>query len=351
MSTSHQQQILVTGGLGFIGSHTVVELIKAGFDPVIVDNLSNSKLFILERIEAITGVRPKFYQGDVCSKEVVQEIFKKEKNIAAVIHFAAFKSVNESIQHPLRYFQNNLYSLLNLLECMNEFNVANLVFSSSATVYGQPDVVPTPESAPFKKALSAYGSTKQMGEEILEQTTAAAGLNVIALRYFNPVGAHRSGLIGELPNGVPNNLMPFLTQVAAGLQKELVIHGNDYDTKDGTCVRDYIHVVDLAKAHVKSCSRLLSRQDASGYEVFNLGMGKGISVLEMIEAFNACNGTALSYRFGPRRAGDAQSVYADTTAANQTLNWSAELGLEEMVTSAWRWQQAVLESDYPIASH
>lgn len=336
---SQKIKILVTGGLGFIGSHTVVELIETGYEPVIVDNLSNSQLFILDHIESITGIRPSFYQYDVCSKEKLQDVFTKEPDIKCVIHFAAYKAVNESLQHPLKYFQNNLVSLLNVLECMKENSVNQLVFSSSATVYGQPDEVPTPESAPFKKALSAYGSTKQMGEEILEKTTAVSDLHVVALRYFNPVGAHASGLLGELPNGVPNNLMPFLTQAAAGLRQGFTIYGQDYNTPDGTCVRDYIHVVDLAKAHVKSCGRLLNEQAESAYEVFNLGTGQGISVLEMVEAFNRHNKTNLRYNLRPRREGDAEMIYADVNPANKKLGWKAELDLEAMVTSAWRWQQ------------
>ncbi|MCO4293247.1 UDP-glucose 4-epimerase GalE [Solitalea sp. MAHUQ-68] len=331
-------KVLVTGGTGYIGSHTVVELINAGYETVIVDNLSNSELFILDRIEQITGVKPKFYQIDLCEREKVVELFKAEGNIDAVIHFAAFKAVGESVKEPLKYFRNNNLSLINLLEVMSEVNVNNVVFSSSATVYGQPDVLPATESTPFQKALSAYGSTKQMGEEMLEKVSAATAIKSIALRYFNPVGAHKSALIGELPVGIPNNLMPFVTQTGIGKREQLTIFGADYSTPDGTCIRDYIHVVDLAKAHVKACERLLQGKAEESYEVFNLGTGKGTTVLEIVNAFEKVTGQTLKYKIGERRVGDVESLYAETKLANNKLGWKAELGLDEMLSSAWAWE-------------
>lgn len=334
------KKILVTGGLGFIGSHTVVELITAGYNVVIVDDLSNSQFFVLNRIEQITKMKPAFYKMNVADKEQLSTLFQQEKNIDAVIHFAAFKAVGESVQEPLKYFHNNLFSLVILLECMEAFSIENIIFSSSATVYGDPDVLPVTETTPFKKALSAYGSTKQMSEEILEKTSAAKNISVISLRYFNPVGAHESALIGELPIGIPNNLMPYITQTAAGIRPQLVVYGNDYDTPDGTCIRDYIHVVDLAKAHVVSCNRLIDKTSKS-YEVFNVGTGNGISVMEVITAFEEYNQLKLNYTIGKRRAGDAAAVYADVSKAEKELGWKAELGLKEMVTSAWKWQQAI----------
>ncbi|HEX5150723.1 MAG TPA: UDP-glucose 4-epimerase GalE [Parafilimonas sp.] len=336
-----KKKILVTGGLGFIGSHTVVELINAGYDVVIADDLSNSQFFVLDRIEEIAAVKPSFYKIDVSDKEKLCTLFESAGDIDAVIHFAAFKAVGESVHEPIKYFHNNLFSLVTLLECMEQFNIKNMVFSSSATVYGDPDVLPVTESTAFKKALSSYGSTKQIGEEILEKTTAAKNIAAIALRYFNPVGAHNSALIGELPIGVPNNLMPFIAQTAAGIREQLVVFGNDYDTPDGTCIRDYIHVVDLAKAHVKSCDRLISESVENKYEVFNVGTGNGISVMDVITAFEKYNELKINYTIGKRRAGDAAAVYADVSKANNVLGWKAQLGLKEMVTSAWKWQQSL----------
>lgn len=330
--------ILVTGGLGYIGSHTTVELINAGYTVVIADNLSNSELFMLERIKLITGKEVVFYQADISGKKATEKIFS-ENNIDAVIHFAAYKSVSESAQDPLKYFHNNIYSLINLLEVMEQFSVSKIVFSSSATVYGNPDTVPVTETTPFKKALSAYGSTKQMGEEILEKIAVAKRINAIALRYFNPVGAHASALIGELPRGIPNNLLPFITQTANGKLKQLTVFGSDYNTTDGSAVRDYIHVVDLAKAHVAACERLLNATTGeNNYEVFNLGTGKGTSVLEMINAFEKINGINLNYTIGNRREGDAAVVYADISKASRILGWTAQLGLQEMIRSAWQWE-------------
>ncbi|MDE3253742.1 MAG: UDP-glucose 4-epimerase GalE [Bacteroidota bacterium] len=337
----NKQKILVTGGLGYIGSHTVVALIQAGYEVVILDDLSNSSLMILDRIEQITGVRPSFYQINLLDKKQLYAIFSDETDLSAVIHFAAFKAVGESVREPVKYFTNNLVSLLHLLEVMDHFQVTNLVFSSSATVYGDARELPVKESTPFQKALSSYGSTKQMGEEILEKTAAVKDIQVISLRYFNPVGAHDSAWIGELPNGVPNNLMPYITQVAAGLRPSLTVFGNDYDTPDGTCVRDYIHVVDLAKAHVKSCGRLIDKKNRDSFEVFNIGTGKGLSVLEIIHAFEKQNQLSLKYEIGPRRSGDSPAMYADVTRAKEILRWEAELGLTEIVTSAWKWEQTL----------
>ena len=334
-----KHKILVTGGLGFIGSHTIVELIRAGYEVVTIDDLSNSQLFILDNIEKITGTRPKFYEINILEKEKLIKVLAAEKNITAVIHFAASKAVAESVIKPLKYFKNNLFSLITLLECMETFGIRNIVFSSSATVYGEADELPITESTAFKKSLSAYGSTKQMGEDILEKVTTTGNIHCISLRYFNPVGAHTSGLLGELPIGTPNNLMPFVTQTAAGLRKELVVFGNDYDTSDGTCIRDYVHVVDLAKAHVKSCNRLLDDSKRKNYEVYNIGTGNGISVLQIIEAFEKNNEVKINYSFGKRREGDAPVMYADVSLANRILDWQAESGLKEMVTDAWKWQQ------------
>jgi UDP-glucose 4-epimerase len=273
--------------------------------------------------------------------EKLGELLLKEKNIGAVIHFAAYKGVGESMQKPLEYFRNNLYSLVNLLKNMKVNKIKNIVFSSSATVYGDPDKLPVAENAPFKPALSAYGSTKQIGEDILKKVAATKDINCISLRYFNPVGADSSGLLGELPVGQPNNLMPFVTQTAAGIRQHLVVFGNDYDTPDGTCVRDYIHVSDLAKAHVKSCDRLLSEDAENNYEVFNLGTGEGISVLQIIEAFEKYNKVKLNYTIGKRRPGDAATLFADASLAKNILGWKAEFGLREMVTSAWEWQKII----------
>jgi UDP-glucose 4-epimerase len=341
----HKEKVLVTGGLGFIGPHTVVELIHAGYQPVIVDNLSNSELFILDRIAEITGVKPVFHQMDLCDKDAVKDLFARHTDLKVVIHFAAFKAVGESVKQPVKYFSNNLVSLLNLLELMPQSGCTNMVFSSSATVYGQPDHLPVAEDAEFKKALSAYGSTKQMGEEILEKVSATGDIKTISLRYFNPVGAHPSALLGELPIGVPNNLMPFVTQTAIGKLKELVVYGNDYNTPDGTAVRDYIHVVDLAKAHVKACEYMLENKMKQDVEVFNIGTGKGNSVLEVIDTFEKVNNVKVPHRIGARRVGDAEQNYADVSKANNELGWKAELKLEDMVRDAWRWQQALAKKE------
>ena len=337
MKTKHK--VLVTGGLGFIGSHTAVELIQAGYEVVIVDDLSNSQLFILDNIKKITGILPVFYRVNMLEKENLVKVFAAEKNITAVIHFAASKAVGESVVKPIKYFKNNLFSLITLLECMETFGVRTIVFSSSATVYGEADELPVTENTAFMKSLSAYGSTKQMGEDILEKVATTPSFHSISLRYFNPVGTHPSALLGELPIGTPNNLMPCVTQTAAGRRKELVVFGNDYATPDGTCIRDYVHVVDLAKAYVKSCNRLLDDSKKNNYEVYNIGTGNGISVLQIIEAFEKNNEVKLNYRFGNRRYGDAPAMFADVSLAKRILEWQAERGLKEMVTDAWKWQQ------------
>ncbi len=329
---------MVTGGLGYIGSHTVVELTQAGFNVLIADNLSNADRFVLERIQKITNREPVFFQVDLCDEQATELIFR-EYRIDAIIHFAALKSVSESVKNPLLYYQNNLGSLINILLLMKKYRVKNIVFSSSATVYGEPDQLPVTENSPFKKALSAYGSTKQMGEGILENASVDGSVNGIALRYFNPVGAHESALIGELPKGVPNNLMPFITQTGIGKRDKLTIFGNNYNTTDGTCIRDFIHVVDLAKAHILATKRLTNNQNESAFEVFNLGTGNGFSVMQLINAFQKITGTALDYEIGSRREGDIECIYADVSKANTILGWRAELGLNEMIRSSWKWEE------------
>ncbi|WP_181951018.1 UDP-glucose 4-epimerase GalE [Apibacter raozihei] len=332
-------QILVTGGLGFIGSHTVVELIQSGYEPIIVDDLSNSEIFILERIEQITGKKVKFYPYDVTESENIKKIFNENKEIEACIHFAAKKAVGESMEIPLEYYRVNLLSLLTLLDEMKNYGIKNLVFSSSATVYGQPEKLPVNEDSPLQPALSSYGSTKQMAEDILEKVSATGWLNALALRYFNPVGAHKSSLIGELPKGIPSNLMPFITQTAIGIREKLTVFGGDYPTPDGTCVRDYIHVVDLAKAHVKACEYLKQKKQNFSYEVFNIGTGQGYSVLEIIKTFEKVNQQSVAYKIGDRRKGDIESIYASCEKANDILGWKAEETLDDMVVDAWNWEK------------
>jgi UDP-glucose 4-epimerase len=336
------EKILVTGGTGYIGSHTVVELIESGFKTVIVDNLSNSRIEVLEGIQTITGVRPAFENLDMCQAGNLQECFRKHPDINAVIHFAALKAVGESVEKPLEYYWNNLISLINLIQVMLEFKIPCLVFSSSCTVYGQPDKLPVTETSPVKPANSPYGNTKQICEEIIRDTLAANnGLKAISLRYFNPIGAHPSALIGELPLGTPMNLVPYITQTVIGIRQELRVFGNDYDTPDGTGIRDYIYVVDLAKAHVKSIQRLLAGKNKQGYEVFNLGTGKGLSVLEMVTGFKKATGMPVEYKIYPRRAGDVACVFADTSLANRELNWKADTSLEETLLSAWNWEKYI----------
>ncbi len=332
--------ILVTGGTGYIGSHTVVELIEEGFPVVIADNLSNSDLAVLDGIEKITGVRPAFEEIDICDAGKLARLFDTGREIGAIIHFAAFKAVGESVEKPLMYYRNNMVSLMNLLEEMKAGKSANLVFSSSCTVYGQPDTLPVTESAPFKKAASPYGKTKQMSEEIIADVIFAnPSLNAISLRYFNPIGAHPSGLIGEVPAGMPDNLVPFITQTAIGLRGELKVFGDDYNTPDGSCIRDYLHVADLAKAHVAAVRRLLDRQNREAMEAFNLGTGKGVSVLEMIKTFEKVNKIKINYSITGRRPGDIEQVWADTSLANRELGWSARSSLEETLESAWKWEK------------
>ncbi len=336
------KQILVTGGTGYIGSHTVVELQNAGYKVIIVDNLSNSSIEVLDGIEEITGIRPVFEQFDLTEKDKVDAFFGKYRDIAAIIHFAASKAVGESVAKPLLYYRNNLGSLINLLDAMNRFDVPGIVFSSSCTVYGQPDSLPVTEKAPILKANSPYGNTKQVSEEIIQDTLVACPkLNAIALRYFNPVGAHPTALIGELPLGVPQNLVPFITQTAAGLREQLSIFGSDYNTLDGTAVRDYIHVVDLAKAHVIAVSRLVGAKNKKSFEVFNLGTGNGLTVLQVVNSFERVSGQKLNYKIVDRRAGDVEKVYADTSFANEELGWRAESSLDDILSSAWKWEKKI----------
>lgn len=338
-------KILVTGGTGYIGSHTVVELINDGFEVVIIDDLSNSQIEVLDGIEKITGKRPEFHQFDLCDREKVYAFFDSNKDIGGVIHFAASKAVGESVEKPLLYYRNNLFSLVFLLENLKRHGISNLVFSSSCTVYGQPDALPVTEQTPFKPAESPYGNTKQICEEILRDTCKVESrLKAISLRYFNPVGAHESALIGELPIGVPNNLVPFITQTAAGIRKELLVFGDDYDTPDGSAVRDYIHVVDLAIAHVKAVRRMVEGKQKKNYEYFNLGTGRGMTVLELVRTFERVNSIKLNYRIVDRRPGDVVKIYADTSLANEELGWRAERDADDMMRSSWKWQQYVMNS-------
>lgn len=333
-------KVLVTGGTGFIGSHTVVELQQKGFEVVIADNLSNSRMEVVESINKITGIRPVFYQIDCCDITALEKIFATE-GIDAVIHFAAHKAVGESVEKPLMYYRNNLLSLINLLDLCKKYKTQHFVFSSSCTVYGEPDSLPINENAIVKQAESPYGQTKKVSEDILRDTTKAENINVIALRYFNPVGAHESALIGEYPLGKPANLMPVITQTAIGKIKSFTVFGTDYPTRDGSNIRDYIHVVDLAQAHVIAIERMAGKKSKSKFEIFNIGTGNGISVLEMIHAFERTTGVKLNYELGARRAGDVVQVWADTTFANNELGWKATRNLDEMCISAWKWEQAL----------
>lgn len=334
------QTILVTGGTGYIGSHTVVELQQSGFDVVVIDNLSNSYADTLDGIEAITGKRPAFAQVEMCDLSAMREFFSAHPKIAGAIHFAAAKAVGESVQKPLHYYANNLGSLINLMHCMCDKGIAPLVFSSSCTVYGQPEKLPVTEEAPIQKALAPYGNTKQICEEIIQDTIASgADIRGIALRYFNPVGAHPSAQIGELPQGIPNNLVPYITQTAFGVREKLSVYGDDYDTHDGSCIRDYIHVVDLAKAHVIAITRLLEKRNKQTYEIFNLGTGNGYSVFDVIGAFEKACGKPLPYQVVARRPGDIEKIYADTRYANEELGWKAELDLDSMMATSWAWEQ------------
>lgn len=337
-----KKMILVTGGTGYIGSHTIVELINEGFETVIIDNLSNSNVSVLDGIEKITGVRPLFEQFDLTDQDKVNSFFEKYSQIEAIIHFAASKAVGESVYKPLLYYRNNLVSLMNMLEGMKNYGIKNLVFSSSCTVYGQPEVLPVTENSPIQQATSPYGNTKRICEEIIRDTFFVnQELNAISLRYFNPIGAHASALIGELPLGVPANLVPYITQTAAGLRERLSIFGDDYPTPDGTCIRDYIHVVDLAKAHVHAIKRMLGGNNKTNYEVFNIGTGLGLSVMELVNSFQKATGVEVKYQLVDRRAGDIVAVYADTSLANNELGWKAESTVEETLKSAWEWEKRI----------
>ena len=333
-------KILVTGGLGYIGSHTVVALQQEGFEVVIIDDLSNANEDVLYRIGKITGITPQFEKFDLRVKSLVERFFSENK-VAGIIHFAASKAVGESMENHLLYYENNIHSLVYLLQACEKHAIRNFIFSSSCTVYGEPDSLPITEEAPVKQAVSPYGNTKQINEEILNDTCRATKLQAISLRYFNPIGAHESAEIGELPIGTPQNLVPFITQTAAGLRKELSVFGDDYPTPDGSCIRDYIHVVDLAKAHVIALQRLLNKKNASNFEIFNLGTGRGSSVLEIIKAFEKVTSKKLPYKIVDRRPGDVIAVYADTTKANSVLGWKTEKTMEEALASAWGWEKKI----------
>ncbi len=341
-----KKTILVTGGTGFIGSHTTVELQQAGYDVVIIDNLSNSNANVIDGIEKITGIRPAFEKVDCCDMLALEGVFQKYPDIQGIIHFAASKAVGESVQKPLMYYRNNINSLVNLLELMPKYDVKGIIFSSSCTVYGQPskENLPVTEKAPIQKALSPYGNTKQINEEIIyDYIHSGAPIKSIVLRYFNPIGAHPSALIGELPLGVPMNLIPFVTQTAIGVREQLKVFGNDYDTPDGTCIRDYIYVVDLAKAHVKAMQRVLDCEECQPIEYFNIGTGKGVSTLEVVQGFEKATGVKLNWTFAPRREGDIEKVWGNVDHANQVLGWKADTPLEEVLASAWKWQKKLRE--------
>lgn len=334
------KKILITGGAGYIGSHTAIEMIKGGLAPVIIDDLSNSDIKVLERLKEITGEDIPFYQGDCGNRDLLDQIASEHK-ISGVIHFAAFKAVGESTENPLKYYHNNVGSLITLLSFMKDQKIKDLVFSSSCTVYGQPDVLPVTEETPRKEAESPYGNTKKICEDILiDFVKSKAGLRVVSLRYFNPVGAHESAKIGELPLGKPNNLVPFVTQTAAGIREKLTVFGNDYYSVDGTCIRDYIHVVDLADAHLKAIQYLDNKED-DFYDVFNVGTGKGNTVLEVIQTFERINGIKLNYEIGPRRSGDVEKVWADTSKINKLLGWYPKLTLEDSMRDSWNWQKSL----------
>lgn len=336
-----KEMILVTGGTGYIGSHTVVELQTEGYDVIIVDNFSNSEPEVAGRIAKITGINPIVEPFDLCDGQKVDNLFKKYKNISAVIHFAALKAVGDSVNRPLEYYRNNLISLMNIIEAMKKYGSRGLVFSSSCTVYGQPDKLPVTETDPIAPATSPYGNTKQISEAIIRDTIHAwpGSFNAISLRYFNPIGAHTSALIGELPRGVPENLVPYITQTAIGLRKEISVFGNDYNTPDGSCIRDYLHVTDLSKAHVIAVNRLLGKHNKSPFEVFNLGTGKGVSVLEAIKSFEKVSGKKLNVRITNRRPGDIEKIWADPSLANRELGWKTVSTIDDAMLTAWRWEQ------------
>ncbi len=337
-----KQKILVTGGTGYIGSHTAVELIVGGFEVVIIDNLSNSEAGVADRIGQITGTRPELEIFDICDREKLHAFFLKHENISGIIHFAAYKAVGESVRKPLEYYRNNLLSTISLLEEMKTNRIHGLVFSSSCTVYGQPEKLPVSEDAPLKPAVSPYGNTKKICEDIIRDTTSAGnGIRAISLRYFNPIGAHPSSLIGELPRGVPENLVPFITQTAYGLREELKVFGDDYNTPDGSCIRDYLHVVDLAKAHMTAIKRLVENRNKNDYEVFNLGTGKGVSVLEAITSFERATGVKVKYKITKRRPGDIEKIWADPFLANRELGWKTVFTLDEAMKTAWEWEKFI----------
>ncbi len=334
-------KILVTGGTGYIGSHTVVELQKKGFEVIIVDNLSNSHANVVDKIEQISGIRPVFEEFDLTDVVKTNDFFNRYPDLKGIIHFAAFKAVGESVNDPLKYYRNNIGSLVNILENMKTHNIDNLVFSSSCTVYGQPEILPVSEESPILNAMSPYGNTKQISEEIITDTSLVTNIKAILLRYFNPIGAHDSALIGELPLGVPNNLVPFITQTAIGIRQQLSVFGSDYNTSDGTAIRDYIHVVDLAQAHVVAVQRMIDKKGKKDIEIFNLGTGNGFSVLEVINSFEKVASEKLNYKIVDRRLGDVEIVYADTTFANDELGWKAKKTLDEMMLSSWNWEKAL----------
>ena len=337
-----KKKIIVTGGTGYIGSHTAVELIEDGFEVILIDNLYNSEAVVADRIGNITGTKPQLEVFDICDRKKTDDFFRKYKDISAVIHFAAYKAVGESVNKPLEYYRNNLISLVNLLEGMKEYGIPSIVFSSSCTVYGQPEKLPVNEDAPIQPAISPYGNTKQIGEEIIRDTVAAnKNIKAISLRYFNPIGAHKSALIGELPRGVPENLVPYITQTAIGLRDELKVFGDDYNTPDGSCIRDYLHVVDLAKAHVIAVKRLTQNKNKQDYEVFNLGTGKGVSVLEAIKSFERVSGIKLKYKITGRRAGDIEKIWADPSFANRELGWKTMSSLDDAMKTAWEWEKTI----------
>lgn len=339
-----KETILVTGGTGFIGSHTTVELQNAGYEVVIVDNLSNSQANVIDGIQQITGKRPAFEKVDLQDFAATESVFKKYPGIRGIIHFAASKAVGESVQKPLLYYRNNILSLVNLLELMPKYDVKGIIFSSSCTVYGQPDQLPATEETPIKKAESPYGNTKQINEEIIQDTVKSGSpIQSIILRYFNPIGSHPSALIGEMPNGVPQNLIPYLTQTAMGIREKLSVFGDDYDTPDGSCIRDYIYVVDLAKAHVCAMSRILDGKTEDSVEIYNIGTGQGTSVLELINSFERATGVKLNYEIVGRRAGDIEKVWGNVDKANQVLGWRADTPLDDVLRSAWKWQVALRE--------
>lgn len=338
-------KILVTGGTGYIGSHTVVELQAKGYEVIIVDDLSNSSIEVLDNIARITGQKPLFEQFNLTDSVKTGEFFRKHNDLKGIIHFAAFKAVGESVDFPLKYYHNNLVSLINILQGMIDNDIPDIVFSSSCTVYGQPEKLPVKEDAPIQKAWSPYGNTKQISEEIISDTSNISGIQGILLRYFNPVGAHETAIIGELPLGVPNSLMPYITQTAIGKRPFLRVWGSDYNTPDGTAIRDYLHVTDLAKAHVIAVERMLENKMKQKVEVFNLGTGNGFSVLQVIESFERSTGVRLNYQVMDRRPGDIEKVWADTEYANKELGWKTEKSLDEMTASAWKWEKALAEKD------